>query len=136
MKTPEEKKLFGERIRDLREKRNLKQDELALLIGKSRDNIASYETGRSTPPADALINMADVFKISTDFLLGRTEDPTPPKIDDELPSELEIKKRKFRMEMDDILRRSSNMDDKMIEHTLMVMEMTFVEGLNRDKNKK
>lgn len=73
--TPEEKKLLGEKIRELREKRGFSQEELGVLIGKTRDNISSYEIGRSAPQPDTLIKLADLFKVSIDYLLGRTDDP-------------------------------------------------------------
>ncbi|MDR6884868.1 helix-turn-helix transcriptional regulator [Bacillus sp. 3255] len=66
---------LGEKIRSLREKRSLKQEDLAEMIDKKRTDISSYEIGRTMPNAETLIKIADVFRVSVDYLLGRTEDP-------------------------------------------------------------
>ena len=38
-----------------------------------------YEKGVRSVPVDVVIKLADYYKVSTDYLLGRTDDPTPPK---------------------------------------------------------
>ena len=42
-------------------------------------NNRRYEKGTRTIPVEAVIKLADYYKVSTDYLLGRTDDPTPPK---------------------------------------------------------
>lgn len=60
------------RIRDLREDRDLKQDELARAVGIDQRTISNYETGKTKPDSEALIKLADFFGVSIDFLVGRT----------------------------------------------------------------
>lgn len=38
-----------------------------------------YEKGVRAVPVEVVIKLADYYKVSTDYLLGRTDDPTPPK---------------------------------------------------------
>ncbi|PCK71246.1 helix-turn-helix domain-containing protein [Paenibacillus larvae] len=66
-----EKKQMGLRIKKLREEKGLTQDELAEMLGMKRTNIANYEAGRVIPPGNVLRDLADIFAVSTDYLLGR-----------------------------------------------------------------
>ena len=64
---------FSERIKELRESRNLTQDALGAVIGVKRFSIYSYEKGRAYPEMKGLIALADYFDVSMDYLAGRTE---------------------------------------------------------------
>ncbi|MDT2260519.1 helix-turn-helix transcriptional regulator [Paenibacillus larvae] len=55
----------------MREEKGLTQDELAEMLGMKRTNIANYEAGRVIPPGNVLRDLADIFAVSTDYLLGR-----------------------------------------------------------------
>ena len=59
------------RIRDLREDRDLRQSDLAQAVGIDQRTISNYETGKSNPDSDALIRLADFFNVSIDYLVGR-----------------------------------------------------------------
>jgi transcriptional regulator with XRE-family HTH domain len=65
--------LFKERLVQLREERNLKQKEFAEAVKIHNRNINRYEKGLREPDFDTLIQIADYFNVSTDYLLGRTE---------------------------------------------------------------
>ena len=66
---------FPERLRRLREGRKMKRSVLADLCGVSRSMIWRYESGQAAPTSDILVNMADIFDTSTDYILGRTNYP-------------------------------------------------------------
>lgn len=53
---------------------NLPQEQLARLLGVDRITISSYESNMRQPSLDTLSRIADVFGVSTDYLLGRTDD--------------------------------------------------------------
>lgn len=61
---------IGARMKDLRRNRNISQTELAKHLGVSKSVISSYETGVHFPPYDILIKIANLFDVSTDYLLG------------------------------------------------------------------
>lgn len=80
---------FEERIKMLRLEHGLSQEELGELIGVKRFSIYSYEKGRACPEMKGLIGLADYFKVSIDYLVGRTDNPEvnrapyPPPEDEE-----------------------------------------------------
>lgn len=71
--------MLGERIAKLRKQRNLSQYELAERLGFSRGKLANYEQGTRQPDYDTLLKIADYFNVSTDFLLGKTDEKNPDK---------------------------------------------------------
>jgi repressor LexA len=64
---------FGNRLRDLRQEKQLRQKELSEALGISRSTIASWEAGHRTPEVSAARKLADFFGVSLDHLLGRSE---------------------------------------------------------------
>lgn len=61
------------RIKDLREDRDMRQSDLAAATGIDQRTISNYETGKTSPDAYALIKLADYFGVSVDYLIGRTD---------------------------------------------------------------
>ena len=68
----EEIKLY-ERIRNLREDRDLTQTDIAKYLGMSQTGYSKYETGENDIPTQILIKLADFYNTSVDYLLGRTD---------------------------------------------------------------
>ena len=66
-----------QRIRDLREDRDLTQREIAGVLGMAQTGYSKYETGENDVPISILIRLAEIYGTSTDYLLGRTNDPRP-----------------------------------------------------------
>ncbi len=60
------------RIRELREDHDLTQREVAEMLGLSQTGYSKYETGTNDIPTAVLIKLADFYKTSVDYLLGRT----------------------------------------------------------------
>ncbi len=67
----------AERLKELRERRGLSQEQLAKIIGVDRTTIVKYETGASRPTR-YLKKIAHYFDVTTDYLLGE-EELTPKK---------------------------------------------------------
>ena len=89
--------VMGDRLRLQRENMNLTQEELSKKLGIKRDRYAKYETGATPVPGKLVIKFADYFKVSTDYLYGRSDDPKLPQITD--PEVIrEIKETKKMME--------------------------------------
>lgn len=79
--------MLGNRLRDLRLSSNMTQAELGRVIGVGKTTISQYETGTRKPDAETLDKLAGFFAISVDYLLGRTDDPTPPSDEHLTPEE-------------------------------------------------
>ena len=63
------------RIRDLREDKDLTQTQVAKLLGMSQTGYSKYETGENDIPTAVLIQLARFYNTSIDYLLGETNDP-------------------------------------------------------------
>ena len=61
------------RLRDLREDRDLRQIDVAQATGIDQKTLSNYETGKTNPDSSALIRLADFFHVSIDYLVGRTD---------------------------------------------------------------
>lgn len=64
-------KYLPHRLRALRERRGMSRRTLSELCGLSQNMIAVYERGEADPSTDTLCQLADLFNVSTDYLLGR-----------------------------------------------------------------
>lgn len=65
------------RLREMREDRDIGQKELAKLLGVHQTTYSSYEIGKLGVPAEALAVLADFYKTSVDYILCLTDEPTP-----------------------------------------------------------
>lgn len=61
---------FGKNLRNLREKANMSQKQLAAYIGVSPTSISLYELHARMPSQEVMAKIAQVFRVSTDYLLG------------------------------------------------------------------
>lgn len=61
---------FGLRIRELRKKHNMSQEDLGRKVDRSKSVISSYENNIKIPPVDILTQMAVIFNVSLDYLVG------------------------------------------------------------------
>lgn len=78
-----------ERLKFLREQQHLLQKDIAQQIGIDRTTYTKYETGSSDPGLDVLVKLADMFDVTTDYLLERTDRPHPPRSEATLSSDEE-----------------------------------------------
>ena len=61
------------RIRELREDRDLRQIDVALATEIDQKTLSNYETGKTNPDSYAIIRLADFFGVTCDYLLGVSE---------------------------------------------------------------
>ncbi len=64
-------KLLSSRLRMLRLHHKYTQQNMADFLHLTLNGYQKYEQGESTPPLETLVKIADIFNVSTDFLLGR-----------------------------------------------------------------
>jgi transcriptional regulator with XRE-family HTH domain len=61
----------------MREDHDWNQTELAQKLGMSQTGYSKYETGENDVPTAILIQLAEIYRTSVDYLLGLTDDPRP-----------------------------------------------------------
>lgn len=67
--------MYYPRLKDLREDRDLMQKEIAAVLGIDQRVYSNYETGKREIPTRFVVKLADFYKTSTDYILGRTNKP-------------------------------------------------------------
>ena len=67
------KGIFGRRLKKLREKNNITQKGLSRSLGVSQQAITWWESGRRFPNGKSLIEIADYFNTSIDYMVGRLD---------------------------------------------------------------
>ncbi len=65
--------MFAERLKELRIHNKLSQSQLATAIGVTNQNVSDWENGKSETSFEKLIKLAELFMVSTDYLLGRVD---------------------------------------------------------------
>lgn len=66
--------VFAERLKELRLKKGLSQEQLGQVIGVKKYSVYTYEKGRSEPNISGLIALADFFDVTVDYLIGHTNE--------------------------------------------------------------
>lgn len=67
--------MFADRLKQLRKEKNLTQIQLAQIFNVANGTIAMWETGKREPDFDTIGRLADYFKVSIDYLMGRVNQP-------------------------------------------------------------
>lgn len=73
--------MLPDKIRSLRKQHGYSQIELAKLMDVSQPTITSWETGRADPSSSAIKQLANIFSVSTDYLLGMKKTDTPKQVE-------------------------------------------------------
>ncbi len=77
---------LGRRLQLLRQRKRLKQNQVAELLGVGRSTISSYENGYSTPPQEILKAFASIYGVTTDYLLNYNQ---PEKLEEHEDTQVE-----------------------------------------------
>nr|WP_326165503.1 helix-turn-helix transcriptional regulator [uncultured Oscillibacter sp.] len=72
----ETRKIFGERLRELRDSQSVTQMQLANTLGLTQNSIGMMERGYRGTTIERLVLLANYFHVSTDYLLGISDHPT------------------------------------------------------------
>ncbi|AKG05556.1 transcriptional regulator [Salimicrobium jeotgali] len=67
--------VLGARLRKLREQHELTQKRAASIFGLTNFQLSRYEKGQTNPDPDLIRKFAEYFEVTTDYLLGRSDDP-------------------------------------------------------------
>ncbi|QQE75685.1 helix-turn-helix transcriptional regulator [Brevibacillus composti] len=120
-----QKKLMGQRIKSLREKHGMSQDELANRLGMNRTNVSNYESGRTVPPGNIIKELADLLKTNADYLLGRSETSDSLSIYDTDSEDLDDDIRT-------IQRAAKKMSHKDRKRMMEIIKLTFEDAFDDD----
>lgn len=71
---------YYRRLRELREDHDLTQRQISAMLEMSQPQYFRYEQGYRDIPSDILIRLADIYGVSVDYILGRTDTPHMNKI--------------------------------------------------------
>lgn len=71
--------MYFQRLKDLREDKDMKQVQIAELLGIQQTVYSRYERGFQNIPIEHLLVLADFYDVSTDYILGRTDNPKANK---------------------------------------------------------
>lgn len=69
------------KLRELRQSNNLSQKEVAHKLNISPSVVSGYETGERTPSTENLLALSYLYKCSTDYLLGKSQEAPPVILD-------------------------------------------------------
>ena len=72
--------IFCGRLKTLRIQQNLTQSQFGAILGISKPAISDIERGRRTTTIEKLVEIADYFDVSIDYLVGRTDNPQSHKL--------------------------------------------------------
>lgn len=64
---------FSERLKELRAERRMKQEDLAKQLKLTKSTISGWEVGRNQPSYEILIDLSNIFDVSVDFLIGKSD---------------------------------------------------------------
>ncbi len=73
--------MFGERLKMLREKAGVSQQKIADMVGLTQQAVGKWENDKAEPDLATVAKLAEFFDCSTDYLIGKSDDPHPPDPD-------------------------------------------------------
>ncbi|MGM9925680.1 MAG: helix-turn-helix domain-containing protein [Bacillus sp. (in: firmicutes)] len=112
---------FGNRLKILRKKFDMTQQDLALKVGIPKSTLAGYESGVRRPRFETMEKLAEELNTSADYLIGITDNPDPIK------SSKDLKK---------ILKSGVHIDGKVLNDEDIDFAIKFLEKLAANSAKK
>ena len=76
------KEIFGQRLRAIRRAKKETQDDLADILNVGKSHISEMERGNRTTTAEKIALICEHYRVSADYLLGLSDDPSPRERDD------------------------------------------------------
>lgn len=121
--------LFGERLKELRLKRNLTQDEAGSLFGIAPSTWGTYERGHREPTMENLTKIAKYFGVSIDYLCGLTDEIiTIEEFKEDNPKEL----KEF-LRQNEVLFNGAELSDEDKKRMVDILTGLFWENFTRNK---
>ncbi|WP_238190817.1 helix-turn-helix domain-containing protein [Paenibacillus sp. L3-i20] len=116
---------LGSRIRRLRKKSGLTQEEIAAMLGKTRPAFTQYELDNNVPPSETLSHLASILKTSTDYLMGVSLSSQPADAEDRFVDQLDLSDSQLLTKFDLIL------DGEVLDKEQFKMAVAFLRTLKK-----
>ena len=127
--------MFSARLKNLRTAKNITQKDLALLIGLDRTSVTKWETKGVVPDPQTLSKLASFFAVTTDYLLGVSDDPRPHNPSTgKSASARETRQLEQLLEMDGLTFKGAPLSDDDRNKIKAALEIAFWDA--KEKNKK
>lgn len=81
---------FAQRLKELRTGNKISQAKLAERLNMSQSGLSNWETGDNQPDTGSLLRLADIFEVTVDYLIGRSDIKDRPLIDSEIASKIAL----------------------------------------------
>ncbi|WP_330366115.1 helix-turn-helix transcriptional regulator [Phascolarctobacterium faecium] len=121
--------MFGDTLRELRLSKKLTQEETAKIIGVARGTYTHYELNKREPDNDTLLKIANLFGVTTDYLLGHTNSIEAKKTPKDLAKFLENTEVMFDGEV-------HHLDEEDKQKLKNALEFVFWQAKEKNKRKK
>lgn len=133
--------MFSQRLKYLRKEKKLTQNDMAELLGITRQGYAKYESGSGEPDIKAIDKLANFFNVTTDYLLGRSDIKNPEQMTNEGISNEDYEKlTAYQKEVVDFIISRENLffydQPQKILDALEEFEMFYEFTKKRNQNKK
>lgn len=66
-------KIFGERLKEIRTEKHLKQSDIAALLNVSGNTVHAWETDKQELSMSTLLKLSDILEVSLDYLFGKSD---------------------------------------------------------------
>lgn len=116
----------------LRTKRNISQAELAKFIKVQESTIINYENGTEEPGYKALLDIADFFRVTADYLLGRQDVGSFLDRSAILSEERQLLDR-FMNQTEALVKEKGNINAENLRSVMRMMELAYLEDLHKEK---
>ena len=128
--------MFSARLKNLRTAKNITQKELALLIGLDRTSVTKWETKGVVPDPQTLSKLASFFAVTTDYLLGVSNDPRPhnPSTGKEA-SARETRQLEQLLEMDGLTFKGAPLSEDDRNKIKAALEIAFWDAKEKNRRK-
>jgi len=118
------------RIKELRNKTGLRQEDLAKELNIAQNTLSYWESGKTEPSGEALIKLADFFNVTVDYLLGRQKSVQHVNDDEALEYLDELHKRPEMKTLFQVSRKATKQD---IETAITVIEALKKKGRTEEE---
>lgn len=120
---------LAKRIKQLREEKQLTQEQFGKIFGIVKSTVSLYESGKSTPDDELKKRIAEYFNVSLDYLMGVSDIRNPYKEEDEKLSDLD----KFLLELKKkAIERGIEFNEDSVDDLLDLYE--FIKSRNKKSN--